>query len=296
MSDDVDELVERTLRRFDRRLVPSRVNVRPTVEIASTGIDEFSQGTGTDAFGTLDAAGLRVPLQVGSTGGEVPHKTRYLFQLASLYLSGGRRVRLRGLRQSLLFGGLLPAVGSAPPVLVEFPVDNPYFRFADGNVSWHLMKVPPMNRNARQQTDSDNFIYRFAEACGMGALVYETAGFPAANLNSFGRPDFYQSLTSYLPPNGGRPYGRPLLPVLHEIRYPIEHPESDLTLDMVVEGPGSVVLYASVLQTIGGTTKTTTPTTVDFANFDEWAAFLSAINIGPFFSRVGGSIFYEDLT
>lgn len=298
MTDEVEELVSRVVTRFDRRLVPSRVNVLPTNEIASTGIDEFSQGVGTDAFGSIDAAGLRIPLAVGTTGGDFPKPTRYLFQLASLYLSGGRRVMIRGIRQHLTFGGLTTHGGElpAPPTLIEFPVDNPLFRFADGNVSWHLMKVPPRDRAPRQITDSDNFMFRFVDACGMGALVYETAGFPPGSVNSFGRPDFYQSLTSYTPPNGGRPYGRPLLPALHEIRYPLQHPESDTSLQMVVEGPCTVALYASVLQTIGGTTKGPIPMTIDFSNLDEWLAFLAAITIGPFFNRVYGSILYKDLS
>jgi hypothetical protein len=122
----------------------------------------------------------------------------------------------------------------------------------DGNVSWHLMRVPFRTKSTLKPTNADNFIYRNALPGGAGALLYENATFPAAHVDPFGRPDFYVNMTFYAPPNGGFPYGTPLLPTIHDLRFNWDEVHASNILQLLVDGPCHVVLFASVLQTNSG--------------------------------------------
>ena len=241
------------LDRFISRLTGaklSRDNAMPRPELASQGIDEYAQGFTTDPFSSLDSTGLRVPAIVPFNEGATI-ANRYLFQLCSLTVSTGERVCIRGIRQMLEIG-LAQAQSSLSNYPIILPVTTRNWHFVDGNVSWHLMRVPFQKRPRIPPTDADNFIFRSAFPSGSGALLYEAAGFPAGHVNAQGRPDFYVNLTSYVPPNGGFPYGTPLLPTIHDIRWPWEDPHSSTTLRLFVDGPAYVVLFASVLQSASG--------------------------------------------
>lgn len=246
---DTNELVDRLLSRVTGAKL-SGANVLTRTQQASAGIDEFAQGLTTDPFASLSATGLRVPgLLPISEGATLP--SRYLFQLASLGISSEERVCIRGIRQLLEIGLAQPQEGlSAYPTIL--PVTTPNWHFVDGNVSWHLMRIPIRNRPRIPPTNADSFIFRNAFPGASGALLYESATFPAGHVNAQGRPDFYVNMTSYVPPNAGQPYGTPLLPTIHEIRYPWWSPHSSDSLKLIVEGPCYVVLFASVLQSASG--------------------------------------------
>lgn len=246
---DADEIADRLLSRITGAKL-SGDSTFPRPEVASAGIDEFTQGVLTDPFGSLASAGLRVPGLVPNVEGH-PFPPRYLFQLASLTISTGERVCIKGIRQMAEIG-IAEAQEGLSPYPIVLPVTTRNWHFVDGNISWHLMRVPFRNRAQIKPSNADNFIYRNAFPGGSGALLYETAAFPAGHVDPFGRPDFYVNLTAYTPPNAGQPYGTPLLPTIHEIRFPWELPTSSDTLRLQVDGPCYVVLFASVLQSASG--------------------------------------------
>ena len=239
---DVDELVERAISKITGAK-RSGALAMPRVEIASVGIDELLQGIGGDASGAAVSTGLRVP--------PLASPNRYLFCLASLTIGSEERVCIRGIRQLATIGiGLAPS-GSNPSYLSELAITSPLWRFQDGNISWHLMRIPFRQRSKLKPSNADNFIYRNAFPGSAGALLYESATFPAGHVNPAGRPDFYVSMTAYTPPNGGQPYGTPLLPAIHDMRDPWSLPRSSDALRLFVDGPCHVALFASVLQTSG---------------------------------------------
>jgi hypothetical protein len=264
------------------------------LEATTSGIDEFLQGIGNDPFRSLSADGLRVPGLVNTPS------TRYLFQAVTISVANGERIRLLGRRQMMRLGVVQPGGTDpeTPPRLIELDVVSPSFRLPDGNVSWHLMRVPPRQglTTVRPWTDSTNFIFRRA-ATG-SALVYETATFPAGSVNPFGRPDFYVSMTGYTPPNSGWPYGTPLLPTWHGVRNPWSDPYSADWTGLEINGPCDIIDYISVLQTSGGgnpqIVQPSNPHDLDLLGTPEerfLAAYPGAVQIW----RVGSAIQYEVL-
>lgn len=213
-------------------------------EIATVGIDEALQGFSSDPFGSAfpSSVGLRVPSFVPSNAN--PQLNRYLFLLASRTIGRGETVRLRGWRQYLTLGISAPAntnVGSRP---VEFEVVTPGFRFADGNVSWHLVREPlqgvAMNR---PNTDLPSFMYRDSDT---PSLLY-------ASYSQSAPSGYYPvGLSSYVPPLDRLGTWEPVagLGNVHDLRTKWRDPEVwENSLNVCVGGPARVSLYASVLQT-----------------------------------------------
>jgi hypothetical protein len=264
---------------------------RYRLEQTTTGIDEFLQGIGDDPFRSLAADGLRVPAFTNTPS------TRFLFQACTINVPRNMRVRLLGRRQMLTLGVVQAAEEGGPTRLIELLVRSPVFRLPDANASWHLMKIPPRTaRSPRRFTDSDNFVFRFAESGS--ALVYEAAAFPPANVNPFGRPDFYTTLTAYTPPNGGRPYGSPLLPAWHGVRNPWDEPHSADWQGLEVNGPATVIDYISVLQTANGgepaVVQSANPNNLQIIGSREEAFLAEYPGLVSIF-RVGSAIQYEVL-
>ena len=263
------------------------------IEVGSKGIDEYLQGIGNDPYRTLSADGLRVPAFANTPS------TRYLFQAVTIPVATGQRIRLLGRRQMYRLGVVQAGTGGdspTPPRLIELDVTSPSFRMPDGNASWHLMRVPPRMGPTfpRPYTDSTNFYFRRA-ATG-SALLYESATFPAGNVNPFGRPDFYTSLTAYKPPNSGWPYGTPLLETWHGMRNPWSDPYSADWQGIEVNGPCEVIDFISVLQSANGgdpvITQPSNPNQLESLGSPEeqfLAAYAGAVTI----FRVGSAIQYE---
>ena len=258
-------------------------------ELHTTGIDEYLQGIGDDPFGSLAADGLRIPAFKNSP------KTRYLFQCVTLPVARGMRIRILGRRQ-LLSMATVQTPRDAAARVDEFRIKDPSFRLQDANVSWHLMRIRPRGTRAPyRDTNSDNFVYRYATTGS--ALLYETFTCPPANVNPFGKPDFYTTLTAYTPPNGGRPYGEPLLSTWHNVRNPWNEPHSADWTGIEVDGPCIVVDFASVLQTQNGgvaLTQNVNPNSLNSLGSDE-EAFLAEWAGAVKLWRVGSAIQYEVL-
>ena len=224
------------------------------LELSTSGIDEFKQLIGGDGEGRITSTGLRVPPAPWSPPPvglvHLPQVDRYTMQLVTLRVDTGRRIIIRGLRQ-LATIGINAATPDATPYIVEMPVTTPNWGFQDGNIAWGLRRVNRPRERARV-TDTDSFRYRFSDTSATGALVYESATFPPTHLSPAGRPDFYTSLTSYVAPNRGRFYGQALdgqFSTFRDLRFDWKSDEAWDSLHIPVEGPCSVVFYASVRQT-----------------------------------------------
>lgn len=222
-------------------------------EYQTTGVDEYLQGRGGEALG-FSGVGLRVPPLVTPTFDAGGASLRYLFLLFAIPIYESEAVRIEYLKQLLTLWAL---AGPNRPeeMLVGGPGGNPAFQMpgaAGGSVAWHLRLVPhnAVGPFIQGPLDSNNFKFRM----GLGpALLYKTATFPAGHLNLNGRPDFYTSMTSYVPPNQGRPYGVPITPELgtfFDIRFPPQTQPSP-RLGIIVPGPGLLCGFASVRQAVG---------------------------------------------
>lgn len=292
---DVKGLLEEIARSEGSQCDPSPRLYTPQrrkMEISSSGIDEYKQTRGTDGLGTITATGLRIPTlaTTNTTAG-----LRYLFQLATIKLGVGRRIIVRGMRQ-LLTIGLNNALEESAPYIMELPITTSNWSYQDGNVAWSLRRVAPRSRPLYNAQNSDNFIYRFSDTSSAGALLFENATFPALDVSPSGRPIFYTQLTDYTPPNGGNPYGQALdgqLSTFRDIRFPWETSHAWDSLHIPVEGPCSVVLFASVLQT----DPQTRPTTKSFntsAQFGLPEEVFSEVFANSIYWRIGGSLIFEE--
>jgi hypothetical protein len=220
---------------------------RGRAEVVSTGIDESVQGYGGDPFGSNAQMGLRIPAFVPNNGS--PPLNRYLFLLSTFSLSTGQKARLRGYRQ-LATIGLNTAGEEEQPRYVEQLITSPFWHFPDGDISWHLQDIGPAQRtSAKSQSGpvppdskftADNFAFRSTDT---PSLLYETAMLVGP---------YYTDLTSYVPPNGGRPWGTPLFKAgfstMYDLRTLWETSQAWTALDVPLTGPRTIALYASVKQ------------------------------------------------
>ena len=216
------------------------------IEIASAGFDEGLQGIGGDAFGGTSAVGLRVPTLAS---GSPTTPKRYLFMLAAFSVSENAQARIVGMRQMTRIGFRQPPGGEVPaasaPYTVTQLVEDPAWRFQDGNVSYHLQRLGPPNSqgfpSVPSATDLRNLVNGFSMT---PALLY-------SKITVVGPQ--YVNLTEYLPPNGGNPWGTPLgsghQNTILDIRAPWAESTGWISLDMELEGPDTVALFASVFQT-----------------------------------------------
>lgn len=163
--------------------------------------------------------------------------TRVLVQCCAMGVPHNAVAYVRSMRQ-LLSVGWEREVGQGlfVPFELLLPSHMPLFRFTDGNVSWHLQKtgpgIPPRSATAGQPPSWSRTLQSIGPA-----ILYDTLP------PSLGGP-------GYTPLNGGMPPGNPLLGTIHDVRYPWNVPAGSWPeLNIKVEGPGTIALYASVHQT-----------------------------------------------
>jgi hypothetical protein len=212
------------------------------VEVVTVGIDESFQTIGSDPAGRNGSMGLRIPYLplVNAT----PQQSRYLFMLCSISIPVDGKARIRGMRKYVSLG-LNAASIEEPRRIVEHEIRNPQWHPLGGNISWHLQDLgPPNGTGTPGGTGSVPGVDSFAFQSSLDpALLYETA------TNAF---PYYVGLTAYTPPNGGQPYGVPLINGGYSTRYDIETPWKSAhaweSLDIPICGPRTVALYASVRQ------------------------------------------------
>jgi hypothetical protein len=210
-------------------------------EIVTVGPNAEFGFVGSDPYNTNAYTGLVVPPTPSS---EIDN-ARYLFLLARASFSTGeqssdrRGVHLVGIRQYAELIARIPA-GTAPlseeggppegsTVTFRKEITSPLWHPPDGNISWHVMVINKVQRDTRNPSNTDGFIFQDALS---PALLYQVAA-------------------PYEPPNDGRPWGTPLaasLGNIHELRYPWRTTRSERVLDIPIPVPCDVALFASVRQ------------------------------------------------
>lgn len=215
-------------------------------EITTVGVDETSQIIGADPFGRQAGLGLRVPhLALANATAAL---SRYLFLLNFFEVPAGRVAHIRGYRQLVTLGADIGGEGHYRPV--EQEIESPYWHPPGGNISWHLQKLGPPGTMGIPGIDPsgppgsivgvDNFAFRMAKG---PALLYETATLAGG---------YYVDLSAYTPPNGGQPYGVPLIDGGFSTRYDLSAPwrsaQAWRSLDIVVQGPCAVGAFVSLRQ------------------------------------------------
>jgi hypothetical protein len=265
---------------------------RRVFEIASTGVDEFLQGFGSDPFGGSSYVGLRVPTlatpSLPNGGG------RYLFNLASFSIATGVKARIVGYRQLLTLGAVVTAAGSETPArFVEQEVTTPTFRLPDGNVSWHIHRLGPPNSQGFPTGDPANLtdIRSLKKNFSINpSLLYQSYTIPAGNA-------FYPDLTAYVPPNGGKPWGTALRAgnqyTFHELKTQWRTHGAWAALDMELEGPDTVCFFASVKQSAGASEAGVLSAIPNGMPEEQFVSAFAASVTGAIYWRVAGALMVE---
>lgn len=234
-------------------------------EVVSAGPNAEFGFIGSDPYQTSAYTGLVVPAAPSASIGNA----RYLFMLARATFGAGeqgsdnRGVRLVGIRQYAELVARIPAgsgpldADSGPPtgstVTFRREITQPLWHPLDGDISWHVMIVGRSSR--RDQRNPQN----------ADGVVYMDSMSPAL---------LYQSLAPYAPPNGGRPWGSPMVSSLgniHELRYHWRDRYTQRALDVPINPPCDVALFASVRQN----DPTTNPSFSDASDFTQQFSALS---------------------
>lgn len=210
-------------------------------EIVPATLDPSVSLIGSDPYGQPVGTGVLVPATpTGSlvTAGQSPSQFRYLFLLArEQFNSGEQGVRLTGIRQYAELIATVAGVDGAPNTIFRKEITSPLWHPPDGSISWHVMLIPKTFMVTRNVQNADSLVFR--DSYGP-CMLYETiAG-----------PQF--APTAYKPPNGGRPWGKPVggvsLGNMHDLRYRWRQSQLEQTLDIPIPLPCDVALFASVRQ------------------------------------------------
>jgi len=188
-------------------------------------------------------------------------------------------------------GGLIQAVIANYPL--ELEVTSPFWKFVDGNISWHLRRVGPLYQNTTATTrNAEGLQFLYGQT---PALLFQRA--PA-------------DLGGYNPPYGGQPPGNVLVPDLatfHDLRFFWKTDDAWSSLDIEFEGPCDIALFASVKQT-DPTTRTplVIPPGVKLSTLQREDAFIATpqapldprqeIGVAPDakYWRIAGSLVFEE--
>lgn len=266
-------------------------------EIATTGFDEYLSLVGGDPYGSPQSVGLRVPTLATPTFAAGGKNLRYLFVLASFSVGEGACVRIRGYRQLATIG--YPQTTINGTYVVEQQVVTPNWRFVDGNISWHLHVMSGPNaqgvpKGTSPSGDLDSFKQYWSDS---PALLYGPPA-PAA----ITAPGVYTTLTSYTPPNGGKPWGSAINSkqgTFYDMRSPWQDDRAWDSLDIPVRGPKTVAFFASVRQTNPATRLALTPPTYAPLGLPPEEQFLLEYPggkeaPGAIYWRVGGALIVEE--
>lgn len=255
--------------------------MRHTVEFSTVGFDPALQLIGSSPLHTGAYTGMVIP-EAPSTS----TATRYLYALAGFVLSGAQRARIRGIRQLVTLGATVFQTQVEPPIPINFypveqPISTPTWRFPDGNISWHLLKMPPQFRYVPSALNGQGQLYLYAQ---QNALVF-------------------QSLAPYVAPWKGQlpAGGRPLVAGLgqfYDLRFPWESAQAWRSVDIPIEGPGTYVLWASVWQTDPSSRPTLggagTPPTLGLPPEENFILATAALGAAAIYKRIAGSLILEE--
>ena len=255
-------------------------------EIVPATIDPSVALLGSDPFGAPVGTGVLVPsTPTGSIvpAGANPSQSRYLLLLArEQFNSGEQGVRLTGIRQ---YAELTATVtDSGTPATFRKEITSPLWHPPDGSVSWHVMVIPKTRMVTRNVQNADTLMFR--DAYG-----------PCLLFEAFAGPQF--APTAYAPPNGGRPWGKPLGSVslgnMHDLRYRWRTGYLEQMLDVPVPLPCDVALFASVRQNDPATNPVATGLTANqFAALGPEDQFLTAYSATAQYGRIAGSLVFDE--
>lgn len=259
-------------------------------EIITNGPNQEFGFIGSDPYGTNAYTGLVVPATPSAAIGGA----RYLFMLARASFGPGEQssdklgVRLVGIRQYAELVARITLSGESPPltgppvgstVTFRKEIVSPLWHSFDGDISWHVMVLTKGRRDTRNPSNVDGFIYQNAIS---PALLYQVPG-------------------PYEPPNGGRPWGKPLaasLGNIHELRYPWRSTLSECVLNIPVPIPCDIALFASVRQndptlnpSLSGTPSTYTQ---QFAALSPEDQFVAAYPAFAQYGTIAGALVFEE--
>jgi hypothetical protein len=252
-------------------------------EISTSGLDPALQGVWSDPFGGVYGVGLRVAQTLPTVR---TYKNRLLYMLAFARFGAHRKVRLVGVRQLLTIAALLPTGEGSQPYILEKQVTSPTWHFTDATWSWHVMRVPPGRNPKSHPSNADGVAFQYATA---PALLFQT------DPNEAG----------YKPPWAGRPIGTPVTPVLgnlHDIRFPWVDDRAPRSLDVEIEGPCDIVMFASGQQT-NPDTRPLVPAapgggfpygTTCLPEMDAFVGNYDLASIPTTYWRVAGSLIFEE--
>lgn len=205
------------------------------VELVSAAVDTDLQGIGGSPYlGDFSSTGLRVP-----TAPTVDQQHRYLFRLCGAEIPTGAGLYVVGMRQAVTLRAEFQRTNEQGLITGVFPFErevvSPWWRFTDGNVSFHL--------KWSQQVQSNRTIL----SAGVPGTSPSTFGVDSALLYNPGPGGIFPVV--YDPPGAGIPPGRDVdwLGTIRELRYPWGSTSWDISVPCY--GPGVVTLYASVFQT-----------------------------------------------
>jgi len=265
-------------------------------ELVTAGPNPEFPFVGSDPYETNAYTGLVVP----SVPSRDNDDARYLFVLARSSFGTGEQssdylgARLVGIRQYAELVARIPAgdaplsnpEGGGPPdgstVTFRKEITSPLWHPLDGNISWHVMIVNKVSRDMRNPANSDGFMF---QDCTSPALLFQ-----------LGAPDG----TGYRPPNDGRPWGLPMaasLGNIHELRYPWRMFNSEYALDIPIQVPCDVILFASVRQNdpaLNPALLEATDVTQQFSALCPEDQFVVAYSQFAQYGTIAGALVFED--
>jgi hypothetical protein len=242
-------------------------------EISSVGFDTSLQGVGADPSGSGYNVGIRVP---STTLDGI--QNRYMFMLAKIKVGAFKKVRLTGIRQLVTIGLMVPNGGTNYPL--EFEVSSPFWRFTDGNISWHLRRVPEGYQSTANTFNREGLQFMDAQT---PALLYSNAPTEAGG---------------YAPPS--KVPGVPLIGqfgCFYDLRFGWRNDQAATSLDTEIQGPCEIALYASVDQTDPGSRTTLViPGSLPggFNGLGPEDAFVANFPLAQYWRIAGSLIFEED--
>jgi hypothetical protein len=249
-------------------------------EVVPASLDPFVALLSSDPWGSPVGTGLLVPsTPTGALvpAGVSPSQYRYLFLLArEQFASGNTGARLTGIRQ---YAEIAATVSGA---MFRKEITSPLWHPPDGNISWHVMIIAKTKMVTRNVQNADSLMFR--DAYG-----------PALLYNTFAGPQF--SPTAYAPPNGGRPWGKPIgasLGNIHDLRYRWRTGYLEQMLDIEIPLPCDVALFASVRQNDSSTNPTVSLTANQFAALGPEDQFLYAYAATAQYGRIAGSLVFSE--
>ena len=233
---------------------------RTRQRVSSRGFDPLLGGIGLpgDPSADLLAAGIRIPYAPTSDVYRESLVQRYLVQLCTIGIGSGLWLTDLG-QLSVLGSEQLSGTtgGDAPtPTNPIFPnvieQTSSAFRFADCHpIRWGVRRVrkPRTAWSGQSALSTNSFSWRWTDGSG---LIFETAEFPAANLDYKGTPDNYLALTGYTAPGGGGVFpGEPVggdLGSFDSLDFRYNDPNRRAFEPVWVKPGGQLVFYALVGQ------------------------------------------------